>query len=243
MNKNKKTNNQERKTKVPALNFMQVAGVAAILAGLCFIVVGLFHQENVPASVTTATWVNVHIFAIFMGFLGLFGMAGIHARQAEKSGWLGLIGYLLFSVWLMFIIPFSFIEAFILPGLATELPAYVAGFLGMFTGIPSAIDLGILPTFWKISDPMYLLGPLLFGIATFRAGVLPRWAGGVFILGSTLAPVGALLVSPEFQSLVMVPNGVALAWLGYALFSERREKASKFLVDQGALMPEPGKVA
>lgn len=243
MNKNKKTKNQERKTKVSTLNFLRAAGLAAILAGLCFIVVGLFHQENIPASVTTATWVNVHIFAIFMGFLGLFGMAGIHARQAEKSGWLGLIGYLLFSVWLMFIIPFSFIEAFILPGLATELPAYVAGFLGMFTGIPSAIDLGILPALWKISDPMYLLGPLLFGIGTFRAGVLPRWAGGVFILGSTLAPVGALLVSPEFQSLVMLPNGVALAWLGYVLFSERREKASESLVDQGMLMPEPGKVA
>ena len=51
-----------------------------------------------------------------------------------------------------------------------------AVFLGMFTGIPSEIDLGILPTLWKISDPMYLLGPLLFGIATFRAGILPRRA-------------------------------------------------------------------
>lgn len=243
MNKNKKTKIQASKTKVTAFNFMRLAGVSAVLAGLCFIVVGLFHQENVPASVTTATWVNVHIFATLMGFLGLFGMAGIHARQAEKSGWLGLIGYLLFSVWLMFIIPFSFIEAFILPGLATELPAYVASFLGMFTGIPGTIDMGILPTLWKISDPLYLLGPFLFGIATFRAGVLPRWAGGVFILGSTLAPVGALLVSPEFQSLVMLPNGAALAWLGYALFSERREKASESLVDQGILLPEPSKVA
>ena len=29
---------------------------------------------------------------------GLFGIAGIYARQVEKSGWLGLAGYLLFSL-------------------------------------------------------------------------------------------------------------------------------------------------
>ena len=33
-----------------------------------------------------------------MGFFGLFGIAGLYARQVEKSGWLGLAGYLLFSV-------------------------------------------------------------------------------------------------------------------------------------------------
>ena len=32
---------------------------------------------------------------------------------------------------------FSFVEAFILPRLATEFPAFVEGLLGMVTGIPS----------------------------------------------------------------------------------------------------------
>ena len=35
-----------------------------------------------------------------MCFFGLLGMAGLYARQAEKSGWLGLAGFLLFSLWL-----------------------------------------------------------------------------------------------------------------------------------------------
>jgi hypothetical protein len=121
---------------------------------------------------------------------------------------------------------FSFVEAFILPQLATASPAYVESFMGMFRGVPGEINLGILPTLWKIADPFYLIGPLLFGIATFRAGILPRWAGALFVAGATLAPVGALLVAPEYQPLVMIPNGIALAWLGYALVSERREQAS-----------------
>ena len=95
----------------------------------------------------------------------------------------------------------------------------------MFTGIPSEVDLGVLPMLWKISDPMYLLGPLLFGIATFRAGILPRWAGALLVVGAVLGPrrctAGFRLSTSPW---CMVPYGLALAWLGFALFSERREK-------------------
>lgn len=242
MNVKGKTSSKESKTKITASTLMRLAGVSAMVAGLCFIVVGMFHQENVPSSVTTATWVNVHIAAVAMGFFGLFGMAGLYARQAEKAGWLGLAGFVLFSLWLGLIIPFSFVEAFILPSLATELPEFVAGFLGMFTGVASEIDLGILPTLWNISGPMFIVGPLLFGIATFRARILPRWAGALLALNVVLVPVGAL-VPPEYQPMIMIPLGLALAWLGYALFSERREKASEALREQRTARPEPSQVA
>ena len=211
--------------KMTTATLMRLAGLSAMAAGLCFIVMGLFHPLNVPSSVTTATWVNVHIFATALGFFGLFGMAGLYARQVEESGWLGLAGFLLFTGWMTLVCGFSFVEAFILPTLASESPAFVAGFLGMFSGGPSAIDLGVLPTLWNISGPLYIFGPLLFGIATFRARVLPRWAGGLLALNILFVPVGAL-VPPELQPKILVPIGLALAWLGYALFSELREKAS-----------------
>lgn len=243
MNAKGKISVKENKSKITASALMRAAGLSAMVAGLCFIVIGMYHPVNVPASVTTPTWVNVHIFATALGFFGLFGMAGLYARQAERAGWLGLAGFVLISVWLGLMMPFSFIEAFILPRLISESPAFVEGFLGMFTGIPSAIDFGILPTLWKISDPMYLLGPLLFGIGTFRAGILPRGAGALLVAAAILAPVGALLVAPEYQARVMVPNGLAFAWLGYALLSERRAKTSKSLLDQTAVKPEPSQAA
>lgn len=236
MNAKGKISIKESKT-----NLMRWAGLSALVAGLCCIVVGMFHPVNVSSAVTTPTWINVHIAATAMGFFGLFGMAGLYARQAEKSGWLGLAGFVLFSLWLGLMLPFSFVEAFILPRLATDSPAFVAGFLGMFTGIASEIDLGILPTFWNISGPMYIFGPLLFGIATFRAHVLPRWAGALLVLGAVLVPVGAV-VSPEYQPKIMIPIGLALAWLGYALFSERREKASELAPARSA-KPEPSQAA
>ena len=100
-------------------HLMRWAGVSAIAAGLCFLIIGMFHPENVPSAVTTAAWVNAHIAATALGFFGLFGMAGLYVRQAKETGWLGLAGFILFTVWLTMVSGFSFVEAFILPRLAT----------------------------------------------------------------------------------------------------------------------------
>ena len=236
MNTSRKTTIKESKT-----TLFRWAGVSAMVAGLCFIVIGMFHPVNIPSAVTTATWVNVHIAATALGFFGLFGMAGLYARQAKESGWLGLAGFVLFTVWMTLVCGFSFVEAFILPKLATESPAFVEAFLGMLSGAASEIDLGILPTLWNISGPMYILGPLLFGIATFRARVLPRWAGALLALNVVFVPLGAV-VPAEYQPMIMVPVGLALAWLGYALVSERRENASE-LAPALSTQPEPSNVA
>lgn len=233
MNAKGKTSISGSKPKMTAATLMRLAGLSALLAGLCLIVMGLFHPVNVPASVATSTWVNVHIFAAAMGFFGLFGMAGLYVRQAEQSGWLGLAGFLLLSLWLGLMMPFTFMEAFILPRLITESPAFVEGFLGMFTGTASKVDLGILPILWMISNPMYILGLLVFGIATFRAGVLPRWAGAMLALGALLVPVGAV-VPPEHQSKILIPVGLALIWLGYSLLTERRAPATEPCPDLGS---------
>ncbi len=241
MNAKGKTSSKESKPKITASTLMRLAGVSAIAAGVCFLMIGMFHPVNEPSEVNAA-WVNVHIFATALGFFGLFGMAGLYARQVEESGWLGLAGFLLFTIWMTLVCGFSFVEAFILPQLASASPAYVAGFLGMFGGAPSAVDLGALPTIWNISGPMFILGPTLFGIATFRARVLPRWAGALLALNIVLAPVGGML-PPELQpKLIMIPIGLALAWLGYALFSERRANASQH-VPASSARAEPSKVA
>jgi hypothetical protein len=84
-----------------------------------------------------------------------------------------------------------------------------------------------------------LAGLLLFGVATLRAGVLPRWAGGALAVG-TVAPLAlSLLLPAEFIRLAAVPVGLALALLGYALWSEPRENVSEA---QPATVPTPGAV-
>ncbi|MBP6016326.1 MAG: hypothetical protein KA586_06365 [Candidatus Promineofilum sp.] len=216
----------QSKAAVTTSTLFRLAGLSAVVAGLCFIIIGLFHQVNVPASVTTATWANVHIAATVMGYFGILGLTGLYARQVGKAGWLGLAGFVMFSLWLAAVMAFSLVEAFILPGLAAESPAFVAGFLGMFTKVPSAVDLSALPMIWQVSGLLYIAGPLLFGIATFRAAVLSRWAGLLLALAAVLTPAAALLPA-EYEPLIMVPVGLAMTWLGVSLFTERRRNASQ----------------
>jgi hypothetical protein len=195
-----------------------------MLAGICYVLVGVFHPANVPVSVTTTAWQLVHLAACAMSFFGLLGVTGLYARQASKAGWLGLIGYLLLSLWLVLIMGFSFVEAFVLPQVAAAVPSFVEAWMGMFNGPAGTFDLGLLPTVWTIAAPLYLFGGLLFGVATIRARILPRAAGALLALSTVLAPVAALLPNAA-QPKTAIPVGIALGWLGFALWRERRPSA------------------
>jgi hypothetical protein len=214
---------RERTLTISTLGLVRLAGLSALLAGICYMLVGMFHPANVPSSVTTTRWQVVHILACAMSLFGVLGMAGLYARQAVKTGWLGLAGYILLSAWLVVIMGFSFVEAFILPHLATASPGLVQAWMGMFNGPAGSFNLGALPMIWTLTGPLYILGGLLFGIATFRAGILPRWAGALLAASTLLAPIAALLPNAS-QPKIAIPMGLALAWLGYALWSEDERK-------------------
>jgi len=208
--------------KITNANLMRLAGFSALIGGLCFVFVGVFHPANVPASVTTTRWETVHVIVCAMSVFGVLGLAGIYARQAVKTGWLGLIGYILLSMWMVVVMGFSFVEAFILPRMATASPDLIDGWMKMFNGGTSRIDLGIMPTLWTLTGPVYILGGLLFGIATYRARILPRGAAVLLALGTVLAPPLALFLSLSGQPKLAIPMGLGLAWLGYALMTERQ---------------------
>jgi hypothetical protein len=226
--------------KTTASNLTRWAGLSAMVAGLIFSVVGLIHPAHILASVTTSTWLIVHSLTIAMSFFGLLGIAGIYARQSEASGWMGLAGFVLLSLWFVLVTGFTFFEAFILPLLAIDSPKFAESFLGIFTGSAGETSVGALATIWTLLGVVYILGALTFSIATFRAGILSRWAAGLLGLGAVSSPAFALLPQ-ALAPLAAVPVGLGLAWLGYALLSERRAQASQPVPAQSSrqLRPTP----
>jgi hypothetical protein len=162
--------------KVTASSLIRWAGLSALAAGICFVVLGLLHPPNVLSSVTTTRWAIVHSLALAMSLFGLLGMMGLYARQVKEAGWLGLAGFLLLSLWLMLVLPFTFFEVFFLPQLASAVPPFVVSFLGIASGNPGAMNIEPLPAIYSLGIGIpYMLGGMLFGIATLRAGILPRW--------------------------------------------------------------------
>jgi hypothetical protein len=217
---------KESNMKPTAANLIRWTGLAALVAGIIFAGIQPIHPADVVASVTTGAWAIITPLKTVMCLLFLLGITGLYARQVKESGWLGLAGFLLLSLCWALQTAFIFVEAFILPLLASTAPTFVDGVLGIVSGRASDIDLGALPALIAIGGLLYMLGGLLFGIATLRAGILPRRAAGLLAVASALTPLAALLPH-EIQRLAGMPVGLALAWLGYALWSERREQAAE----------------
>ena len=159
---------------------------------------------------------------------------GLYARQVEQTGWLGLAGYLLLSIFYAVQMCYSFAETLILPLLVTVAPKFVESSLGMASGAGGEMYLGAFATVYSLVSVLYLLGLLLFGIAMFRARILPRWAAGLLALSGPLAIIMVALLPHQLERLAAIPMGIALAWLGYSLWSERRAPASEPCPDLGS---------
>jgi hypothetical protein len=244
MNTINQTATKESKMKLTASNLIRWAGLPAVAAGIIFAAIQPIHPPDVVSSVTTDAWAIITPVKTVMAMLFLLGIAGLYARQVKKAGWLGLIGFLLLSLSWVLNTAFIFAETFIMPLLATTAPKFVDGFLAVASGRAIEANLGALPALFALVGVLYMLGGLLFGIATFRAGILPRWAAALLAVASALTPLAALLPH-EIQRFAAIPVGLALASLGYALWSERQAKAAEHLPagssprDSSPLQPLP----
>ena len=213
--------------KITSSNLMRLAGLSAMVAGVIFAGIQPIHPPDVVESVTTGAWAIITPLKTAMCLLFLVGITGLYARQLEKAGWLGLAGFVLLTLSWTLQTAFVFAEAFILPPLASIAPEFVDALLGISYGHTGSVNLGAVPTIFSLGVGVsYMLGGLLFGIATFRAGVLPRLPAGLLALAATLTPLAALLPHAQ-QRYAAVPVALAIAWLGYALWSERRASAAQ----------------
>jgi hypothetical protein len=212
--------------KTTASNLIRWSGLSAMAAGIIFAGIQPFHPADVISSVNTSAWAIVTSLKTIMSIFGLFAIAGLYARQVEETGWLGLAGYLSLTIFYAVQMCYSFAEPLILPLLTTEAPKFVTSVLQMASSSPTEMNLGAFATIFSLIGLLYLLGNLLFGIAIFRARILSRWASGLLAVSGPLAIIMVALLPHQLERMAAVPMGLALAWLGYSLLSERREQVS-----------------
>lgn len=214
--------------KVTTPKLIRWAGLSAMVAGIIFTAIQPTHP-----SINTSTFIIITSFKTSISIFGLLGITGLYARQVEETGWKGLAGYLLLTIHYAVQMCISFIEPTVLPLLTTTAPTFVESMLQLSGGTGVPTNLGSLPNVYSLASIFYVLGSMLFGIAMFRARILPRWAAVLLAVSGPLAGTMFTLLPYQLVQLTSIPIGFALVWLGYALFSERREKPSASLFDQG----------
>lgn len=193
-------------------NLIRLGGLAAVLAGVLLTIGALLslatESENPSESATTASYAFTWLLYLLGGVLLLLGLVGLYARQSEAAGILGLVGFVAALFGTVLALGAVWAQLFVAPSLAIEAPRVLD------TEPTGALALGYTLTFLVFLP----LGWLLFGIATLRARVYPRVAAIVLIVG---AVIGGLLPLTE------IVLNVAVAWLGFVLFTGRGEAAQQ----------------
>ena len=203
----------------------QAAGIAAAVAGAIFVLVQINHPATVGASAVTTDWLARSTAKTVMAALALAGVTGMYLRQRSKVGVVGLAGYLLLSMGYLLMLGTEYVAAFVLPTLAKTSPGYVNDVIVTAFGGKPAGDIGPLMAVFALMGVGYAAGGLLFGIATFRAGILWRWAAVLLAVGN-VSTLSLAVLPDSFNRPLAVPTGLALIGLGVSLWRDQRQQAT-----------------
>ena len=204
----------------------KVAALAAMLAGLIYIVIQFIHPADVVESLTTPMWTIVHVLSFAEAVLVMIGLAGIYLRQVREFRVLGLIAYAMFGFFFILQAAFNFAEAFIAPLIAVDAPQLAVDIVGLFGRYPAVNDLGPLAALPQVGAVLYVGGALLFGVSIIRARVLSRGAGLLLIVAAVITPVAGALLPHALERMAAIPMGLGIIWLGLSLWMDQRKTAA-----------------
>ena len=180
----------------------RLSGIALLIGGV-LAAIGAVAQTFLSEDYLSPLWIPVAV-SIFIGTLLVqIGLPAIYARQMKRAGVLGLIGFiLLFCGFAQFGIGFRFFDIVILPwfGKSADLNPSLGFILYSLSGVA-----------------LLLVGALLFGIATLRAGVLPKGPVILLLVGLVINRIGGHI--PHLQDIGIVLFYLSFAWFGFALLS------------------------
>jgi hypothetical protein len=191
---------------MPFWGFVRWGGVAAmssaVLALLSFVlylvVVG---GDRISEAATSAAFFLPSGAQLLAMALLLIGLVALFVRQAEAFGALGLAGFVFALLGTTLAAGAAWSQVFVVPRLAEVAPAVADQGAG-------SVLAGFLLSFL-----VFGVGWLVFGVATLRTRMFPRWAVIVLMVGAVISiiplPSRALIVE------------IAAGYLGFTLLTGR----------------------
>jgi len=213
---------QQQRNKIPSeapppdglSRFIRAGAWAAIASGLALAaslllewLVVPFEQVGETEAYLTSSYLLSSGLRLLSTILLLWGLIGIYARQSRAAGTLGLWALVVAFLGTAIQAGNTWAEVFVWPTFAQVAPNIL---LGHTTEAPVYLMSGI-----SLSGILSAIGIIVFGVATFWAGVYPRWASGLLLVS---IPVTMFLKDTQgtFQeSIGQILFGIALAALGF----------------------------
>ena len=181
------------------------------------------HYDAWARYVTTDSFLLTHLFLSDLGLiLAIFGTFALGAHLAgSRAGRMGLAA--------MAIAVFGSLLFLMVGGVATfsqpeQGQMHLQGVEG-YREMPAILAQSAMMATFAASFLLMLVGNVLLGVAVWRSGTLPRWAGALWVVGSALPVLGmlyALLPVGVDATPATVPAGMVLlavggAWMAYGV--------------------------
>ena len=186
---------------------------AAIASGLAMVVSLLLewlvvpHERLGPEAFLTSSYSVSSGLRLLSIVLLVWGLLGVYGRQSGAAGAFGQLAFVVAFLGTALTVGNVWAEVFVWPTLTEVAPSTISGTI---TGVSPYLVAGL-----NVSFPLFGIGLILFGAATFWAGVYPRWASVLLIIS---IPVTIFLdpTPGSFQeSIGQILLGTAVAALGW----------------------------
>jgi hypothetical protein len=184
------------------------------------------HLEAWSRFVTTDSYVLKHLLLSDLGIVfAIFGTfaLGVHLATS-RAGRMGL--------WAMVVTVFGSALFLTIGGVTTfaapeEGQAVLAG-VEEFESLPTIFANTLMMATFGVAVLLMLAGNVLLGVAVWRSGTLPKWAGALWVAGSALPLLGQLYIMLPIgadSTPPTVPMGAVLlaiggAWMAYRVLRE-----------------------
>jgi len=179
------------------------------------------HYEAWSRYVTTTHYVLTHLFGSILGLiLAIFGTFALGAYLANaRAGRLGLVAMVITVLGSALFLPAIGVSTFAAP---EEGQAHLAGIEGIPEMPTSFVDTSFAATSLLVVLLLFV-GNVLLGVAVWRSGTLPRWAGALWAAAAVLMyPFGlvyAATIGPQSTpptvlvgAVMVVVGGGWMAW-------------------------------
>jgi hypothetical protein len=154
-------------------------------------------------------WLPGQMLHILAALFTIFGIFGLYAIQREQMGVLGLVGFVLATIGTMLFFADGLIALAVFPALADASPDLLA--------VTGAMNSGPVLVTFIIMAATAMIGYIVFATAILRAGILPRAAALLFLLGGVLFNLPPGPVPMIVLTIGGIVWAVGSAWLALKL--------------------------
>ena len=168
--------------------------------------------------ISTSTYLTQHLLGSILGtILAIFGVIALGAYLANgRTGRLALLGMVLSVAGNCLILTIFGFSTHVSPVVGRLYLEGQPGAMAVNEAILSSSAFAILVVPGLL---FYLLGAILFGVAIWRSGMLPKWAGALYAPTGLLIAAGVAIGAAQTvgSALLIVAGG----WIAWSLMRQR----------------------